>query len=793
MKRILFCHRIIIITLLSAVSHVAAAQSVGLVLSGGGAKGLSHIGVIKALEENGIPIDYIGGTSIGSIVGGFYAIGLSTDDMIAIIRSDEFRTWYKGTGEREFYSYLYSGYPTAAMINIDFQFKKKSVDSTVKSDFSIEKKKYRRKYELKIALPTSYISSYPMDMALIQIFANASAAADYDFDKLMVPFFCVAGDIIKKEPFISDHGDLGSAVRASMAIPAYFKPVIIDSVLLFDGGLYDNFPWKIMDDKYSPDFIIGSQCVEGNPVLSKQDEVPTQIELLVSSDTDYSIPDDKGIVIAGKYDCSLLEFDKVDELVEQGYNYAMKHIDEIKARVKRRRLPEDVDSMRVDFRKRCLDIQFDKVKVNGNLTESQKSFIEKTFLHKGGTLSLNDVKRSYFRMISTNTVRTFYPTAAIGRDSLFTLNLFTTPKNALSLSVGGNISSSSLMQGALGLSHIHFSKHPWNSAVNLDVGQFFSGVGLYFRQHIGIKPLFLYEAMFNFQMFDYFGSSRNVFLVNSPARNIQENETYATVNVGTPLSYRYSLLLECGATGGRNYYRYYPTEGYSKYDKPHKTYLDYFTARLKVAQTTLDYNLFPTSGRKTNLEMRYIFGHEKHEDGTMLENNTMEVNPWKNVFLTKLDIKDYYSINRWFSLGYEIDITASTLMNMCDYTSTVAVLPSFHPTNHSETMFLESYRAPVFIGAALSPVFKINETLYFHITAGYFQPYKALLKEADGMYEYSQPFPKGGFLGNVAFVWQSPVGPISLSCAYYEKGERMKWYPALNIGFLIFRSHGLRN
>ena len=91
------------------------AQSVGLVLSGGGAKGLSHIGVIKALEENSVPIDYICGTSIGSIVGGLYAIGMSPDEMIALMKTREFQSWYSGEGEREFFTYLYSGYPTPSM------------------------------------------------------------------------------------------------------------------------------------------------------------------------------------------------------------------------------------------------------------------------------------------------------------------------------------------------------------------------------------------------------------------------------------------------------------------------------------------------------------------------------------------------------------------------------------------------------------------------------------------------------------------------------------------------------
>lgn len=777
-----FYIRILLVVFLLGSFHFAGAQSVGLVLSGGGAKGLSHIGVIKALEENGIPIDYVSGTSMGAIVGGFYAIGLSPDEMVAIIKSKEFRSWYKGMGEREFYSYLYAGHPTSSMINIDFKFSKNKIDSL-----------NNKKYDLKLAFPGSIVSPYPMDIAFVQIFANASAAAGYDFNNLMVPFFCVAADILKKKPFIADKGDLGSAVRASMTFPAYFKPIMIDSVLLFDGGLYDNFPWREMDEKFSPDFIIGAKCVKGEQMSAELEDIYSQLELVMSVDTDYEIPEDKGIVISGKYDYSLLEFDKVDELVEKGYNNAMACIDEIKSRIKRRNTLDEVNAKRIEFRKRCVDMNFNGVTVEGDLNKAQKSFITKTMMNKKDTLSFNDIKRGYFRMLSTNTVRTFYPTAHFGKDSLYTLNLLTTTKNALSLSIGGNISSSSLMQGSLGLSHIHFTKHPWNASLNADIGQFFNGVGLYYRQYVGIKPLFLYEVMFNLQMFDYFRSNQNIFYSSSLAKSIQQREIYATVNIGTPISYKHSLFIELGLTGGRDHYRYYPTESYSKYDKPDKTNLDYFTARLKIFQSTLDYEMFPTSGRKTLIEARYLYGKESHIDGTVIEENTMEVPSSKNVVSAKFEIEDYYNINKWLSLGYTIDLTASSPMNMCDYTSTMALLPSFQPTFHSKTQMLDKYRAPIYLGIAFSPVFKISEKLYFHITAGYFQPYRFLQELPNGMYEYSEPFPKGSFVGNATFAWQSPIGPISLSCAYYERAGRTKWFPTFNIGFLIFRPRGIRN
>lgn len=770
---LLFC-----VVLLS--SPLLRGQSVGLVLSGGASKGLSHIGVIMALEENNIPIDYIAGTSIGSIIGGMYAIGMSPDDMIALFRSEEFASWYKGEKEKEFSTYLYRGYPTPAMASVGLQWDKDHSDPG------------KRKF--KLSLPTSLVSTYPMDFAFLQLFSNASAAAGYDFANLMVPYFCVSADVLRKKPFVSTEGDLGSAIRASMTFPGYFKPIMIDSVLLFDGGFYNNFPWELMEEIYDPDIIIGAKCVKGEKLHPDQEDIYNQLETIMTVDTDYDMPDNKGIMITGKYDYSFMDFDKLDELVKKGYENTMARMDEIKSRVTRRRSGQELDSLRIAFRQRCPDLIFDSVSIEGDLTPAQKSYIANTITDKRERFSSNQAKRGYYRIISTNTVRTFYPTATLNADSLYTLHFQTTPKNMLSLSLGGNISSTSLMQGYLGFSHTHFSPHPWNASVNLDIGQFFTGAGLYFRQHIGIKPLFIYEIMANIHQFDYFSSSQSIIFSNSLASNIRETEYYVTLNAGTPIYYSQSIMFEFGVTGGFNKYRYFPTESYTKYDMPDITEVTYVTPRIKVAQSTLDYNMYPTLGKERLLEFRYIFSHEGHEDGTVVESEQpASVIPYKHTFLARVRLEDYYSLNNWLSLGYCLEVTASTAMKMNDYISTMIVSPAFQPTVHSKTLMLPGYRAPLYAGLALSPVFKFTNTLYFHVTAGYFQPYRELLRSEDGGYRYSDPFPKGGFLGNVAFVWQSPIGPLSLSCAYYDKAEKAKWYPSFNIGFLIFRDHGLKN
>ena len=770
---------ILVFLCLVTVSVSLRAQSVGLVLSGGGAKGLSHIGVIKALEENGIPIDYISGTSIGSIVGGLYAIGMSPDDMISLMKSREFQSWYTGDGEREFFTYLYSGYPTPAMVNINMKWDEKELAQG------------RRK--IKFSFPTSLVSPFPMDIAFVQMFAGASAAAGYDFDRLMVPFFCVSADVLHKEPYISDSGDLGSAIRASMTFPAYFKPVMIDSVLLFDGGFYNNFPWEIMRDKYSPDFIIGVKCVKGEPIGADQEDLYRQLETIMTVDTDYDLPEDEGVLISGIYDYSLLEFDKIDELVRKGYDTAMMYMDRILERVQRRRSRSDVDSMRIAFRKKCLDLRFDSVEICGPLSDAQREYITRTITDRKDAFSFNQAKRGYYRVLSTNAIQSFFPTARINSDSLFTFRLEAVPKNVLSVSVGGNISSSSLMQGFVGLSHTHFSRHPWNAAVNFDIGQFFTGVGLYFRQHIGIRPLFLYEVMLNVHNFDYFGSSQGLLFSKSLARNIRENEAYLTLNMGTPVSYNSSILAEFGITAGTNRYIYFPADNYSQYDVEDRTSLAYLTGRLKMAQTTLDYNIYPTSGRRRLLEFRYILSHESHVPGTMFPDSTGVTGRLNHTLLARLNLEDYYDLGRWFSLGYNLDLTVSTPLDLNDYTSTMIAMPAYQPTVHSKTLMMGAYRAPSYAGLMITPIIKFTKTFFLQISGGYFQPFRALEETAAGGYQYTAPFPEGSFIGNAALVWQSPIGPISLSCAYYEGAERAKWYPSFNIGYLIFREHGLRN
>lgn len=769
--------------ILSAFS--ARAQSVGLVLSGGGAKGLSHIGVIKALEENDIPIDYISGTSMGAIVGGFYAIGLTPDEMLYILRSDAFLSWYKGIPEKDFESFLFQEPPTSEMIRVNIGQKKpkKNISKGTKE---------KEESKFKLSLPTSIVSPYPMDVAVMQLFGSSAAAAEYDFDKLMVPFFCVAADVAKKKPYVLSSGDLGSAIRSSMTFPGYFKPIVIDSVLLFDGGFYNNFPWELMDEKHHPDILIGAKCVKGESAHPEEDDPVGMLEMMMTTDTDYSIPADRGVVIAGIYDFEIMDFDKIDEIVEMGYQNALKFIPELKERIKDRRSAREMNQRRLDFRRKCSELRFNKIIIEGDFKDKEKEYIVKTISDERDTFDFSQAKRGYYRVVASNTVNTFYPTAVFNSDSLYTLNIRASRKNLMTFGIGGNISSSSLTQAYLGLSYIRLARHPIRASMSFNIGQYYTGASLNIRQDFSINPMIFYNADIVVHRFDYFTSSQSILFSNSLSSNIQEDEVFGSLTLGMPISKRYGMLLNSGVTVGKNYYDYYPTKTYSKYDIRDKSRLFYVSPRIFLEQNTRNFKQFPTEGKHRRFDFRYIHADEDFIPGSLTpENKAVTGKEW-NSFMADLLIENYYPLAKWFSLGFSVNVVVSTAINMADYTSTMLMMPAFKPTVHSSTLILGKYRAPIFAGASLSPIFRITPSLYFHTTAGYFQPYRSINETADGGYEYETKLKIGSVMANVTFVWQSPFGPVSLGCSYYNDAET-KWYPQLNIGFLIFHPRALRN
>ncbi|MGA5586455.1 patatin-like phospholipase family protein [Pseudomonas siliginis] len=220
MRRLLFCLLLGFLPLLVHASE-APRPKVGLVLSGGAARGLAHIGVLKALEEQGIRIDAIAGTSMGAVVGGLYASGYKIDELEKLALSIDWQAALSDAPPRE-----------------DVPFRRKQDDR----DFLV-KQKLSFRDDGSLGLPLGVIQGQNLALLLESLLAHTSDTRD--FDKLPIPFRAVTTDIANGEKVVFRKGHLPQVIRASMSIPAVFAPVELDGRLLVDGGMTDNIPLDV--------------------------------------------------------------------------------------------------------------------------------------------------------------------------------------------------------------------------------------------------------------------------------------------------------------------------------------------------------------------------------------------------------------------------------------------------------------------------------------------------------------------------------------------------------------------
>lgn len=223
---------------------------IGLVLSGGGARGMAHVGVIQVLEEMKIPISFIAGTSMGAIVGGLYAAGMSPAEMEKVVTSMEWNEAFKDK-------------PPPS--ELTFRRKKDAVEYLIDIDLGFKNGKFQ--------IPKGLLQGQNLNLILKSLLFHTEGIDD--FDKLNIPFRAVATDIETGEAVILGKGELVKAIRASMSIPALFAPVEIDGKMLVDGGIANNMPIDIAR-QMGADIVI---AVDISTKLSSRDQLTSSIEI----------------------------------------------------------------------------------------------------------------------------------------------------------------------------------------------------------------------------------------------------------------------------------------------------------------------------------------------------------------------------------------------------------------------------------------------------------------------------------------------------------------------------------
>lgn len=294
-------------------------MKVGVVLSGGGAKGAAHIGVLKAIEEAGIPIDYIAGTSMGAVIGGLYAVGYTSAQLDSIIKGQDWN-----------------------LVLSDKPARKKQ---------TLKERDFSGKYLLSVPLIKTTkpeVSGLIRGENLNNLLSRLTICYhdSVDFNQLPIPFACVATNIIDGKEVVFHNGVLAVCIRASMSIPGVFTPVKKDSMILVDGGLVNNYPVDVARDM-GADIIIGSTVqtdrLETKNITNVADILSQLINISTRAKFDDNIEDSDLHFQIDTEDFSTMDFkpDVIDSMIHRGWDTAHEQWDKLMAIKDKMNIPAD--------------------------------------------------------------------------------------------------------------------------------------------------------------------------------------------------------------------------------------------------------------------------------------------------------------------------------------------------------------------------------------------------------------------------------------------------------------------
>lgn len=740
------------------------AQKVGLVLSGGGAKGMTHIGIIRALEENNIPIDYITGTSMGAIIGSLYAMGYSPDDMEALLRSEDFKRWYSGQVEPEYGYYFKQNRPTPEFFNIRFSFK----DSLhIKPQI----------------LPTSMVNPIQMNLVFVELFARATAACSGDFNRLFVPFRCIASDVYNKKPLIMRRGDLGDAVRASMSFPFVFKPIEIDSVLAYDGGIYNNFPTDIMREDFKPEVIIGS-VVAANPGKPKENDLMSQLENMIMQKTDYTLPDSLGIIMTFKYDdVSLLDFDRLQELHDIGYNRTISLMDSIKGRIHRRVSAENVRLRRLVYRSNLPQFRFRDIYIEG-ANPQQQAYIKKEFHDEDHEVfTYEDLKRGYFRLLSDNMISEIIPHAVYDSENdLYSLHLKVKMEDNFSVRMGGSVSTTSSNQIYLGLGYQDLNYYSKEITLDGQIGKVYNNAQLMAKIDLPTRIPTSYRLIASLSTFDYYKKDKLFSKNDKPSFN-SKDERFVKLMVALPFLANKRAEISIGYGKLQDNYFQSSVINFDK-DRSDRSTYNLLGGAIGFYGSTLNARQYATKGYFEKLVAQVFSGKEKFIPGNPTETSvtTKERQSWLQISYMKYA---YHTMSPKFTLGWMAEMLYSSKNFSENYTATMLQAADFSPTPHSKLMYNEAFRANQFLAAGIKPIFVFNDMFQFRSEFYGFVPIFPIKKNALNKAYYGKAFSRFEYIGEISVICQLPFGAISAYVNHYSSLKK-EWNVGLTLGWQLF-------
>lgn len=747
----------------------ANAQKVGLVLSGGAAKGLAHIGVLKALEENQIPVDYIVGTSMGGIIGACYAAGMSPEQIEQMALSDRFLRVVNGVSEEGMNYYYHERKNSPHFIKLNL-----SLDSI-----------------LNLQLNTSIASDVSINYAFAEMFARASAICEDDFDSLFVPLRVVAADIFTQNQVVLREGILSDAVRATQTVPFFYNPIRVDGKYLFDGGVYNNFPVDVALKEFAPDVVIGvnvsSKVYNDYPYSLDEKLIANSLLFLLLDKSDPgSVPENGVYIQPDLLGYTSFDFSRAKALIDSGYVQTIRQLEEIEQKISRR-VPESfMEARRVAFYNRAPEMKFDRIDFQG-FNSHQRRYLRRVFGYnekKYDTLDLAAVKRGYFRLVSENYFANVYPNILFDpQRSLYQLRLTRRPQKNFQVDFGGVIASRNISNIHLGLNLFSFNRQLLHVYTGFQTGNFYKSADISVRVDYPFQ--FYIEPYLGFHKWDYLQGDDLLYETEQPTVLRRVNRKLG-FDIGWPLGSHFKGILR--TEGFNNLDRYVNGDVFVSSDTLDRLTTTGFKTELIFSANSLNRKQYANAGKSLQLVFQYFNLAERLEPG----NTSVEAMPVRNDhqwFRLQFTAEQYFRAG-WYRPGLFAKAVFSNQPFFQNFYGTLINAPGFNPIQDSPTLMLDKFRAFNFVAGGFRNVFTLRNRLDLRLEAYAFKPIESLLEGKDQDAVVSDRLSAIHFAGTAGLVMHSPIGPVSLSFNYYDDRENKLGF-LLHVGYLLFDKHSL--
>ncbi len=726
---------------------------IGLVLSGGGAKGIAHIGILKTMEEAGLTPDYITGTSMGSIIGGLYSIGYSAEELEELVTSVDWN----------------------AVLTNQIPWDK----------VAIEEKDYYGRYLLnffmqnkKLSLPKGVIDG----QALMELFSRLTRPVHgiNDFNDFPIPYSCVATDIVTGLPITLNKGSLAMAMRASMAIPSIFTPVKIDDHLLVDGGLVRNFPVQEAIDM-GADIIIG---VFVSSDLAPESEMTSAIALLQQSawvtsafDTREQMKKVDILIEPDLKGYSTASFTSASDILERGNDAGQNYYDILK------NLADSVKNLGNLNMPRKLDVResypITEIEVIGNQFFTSEFIIGKLRLHQNEEISISHIEEQINVLYGTLYFeKIWYEIVGTNGGYVLRLHVNEKPKTELKFSyhydtenkggILGNITlRNMLLKGSRFVAEADLAVNP---GVWMDYFKYF-GKG----QNIALRLNGIWNRS-DLPLYDSLGNNvslfkeRDVRLIAGIQTTKRQNNTLGANIRWSNISFKPKVASEDIRTIEKLVYK--------------STSLNVFFKR-----NSLNRRYYPTKGSLVDVTLKSVF----QVDGKLDLVDSVVIDPEELNLSTKRINAIHTSYTQYIPAGKKFAFSIEATMNISNLESNTLnfseyyYIGGFFPRRYNFSPYLggnqREYLAANFFYTAAQVQYEVFRNLFLRGIVNYLDseyPMKWVYTDLDPSI-LGDRYRRFGY--GFAAGFNSILGPINL--AFAKDSHRKGWQTFFSLGFIF--------